>query len=130
MTSHLLSFLKLRLAGRHFDEKDILLVEEIRKSLSDKESPFTNLIMNSIDLSMQDIKRDDWESANIEVRFIHNLPVCRQDIATWNESYFYTVELMGYIERTKDYLRIKKAINLIAETNILMDRLINPRSFE
>ena len=97
------------------DEKDILL--SIRNKVINDNNKFKSLVLLAIENCLEDAKTD-MKKAGIEINLIHNLPITENK---WDEEYFYTVELLGYIENINDVIRIKKVINILADIDKLCD---------
>lgn len=108
-----LAYLRNQLASHKFNKNDAILLQSIEDKISVSNSVFKKVAINAIENCKLDIKKNDFTAATQEIQLIHNF--CFDNPNIWNLDYFYTVELLSYLEKVKDAKRIKKAIKLIGE---------------
>lgn len=106
-----LAYLRNQLASKKFSEDDSRLLQVIEEQIKSKDSIFKEIALNAIMNSKLDIKNGDFESAAQEIQLIHNFTFEKPEL--WNSNYFYTIELLSYLEQVKNAERIKKTICLI-----------------
>lgn len=118
-----LSVLRNELASEKFGEEDKQLMNNIKQDILNLNTPFKELAINAINNCEQDIRNNKFKSAVQEIQLIHNFTF--NDFNSWNEDYFYKIELLSYIEIINSKVRIEKLISLkyIIEIQKLISRL-------
>ena|SRR3989338_6440797 len=106
-----LSYLRNQLASLKFSEDDATLLQEIEDKIKNGNSIFKEVAINAIKNCKSDIRNCDFETATQELQLIHNF--CFEAPEVWNSDYFYTVELLSYLEKVNNAERIKKTISLV-----------------
>ncbi|EDP46558.1 hypothetical protein [Rickettsiella grylli] len=108
-----LAFLRNQLASHKFSENDAELLLQIEKKIDIENTIFKAVAINAIKNCKSDIENKNFESATQELQLIHNF--CFGSPEIWNSDYFYTVELLSYLEKINDAKRIKKTISLLGD---------------
>ncbi|MDR3490904.1 MAG: hypothetical protein P4M12_02535 [Gammaproteobacteria bacterium] len=114
-----LAYLRNKLASKKFDEKDMVLLNEIKKIILNSTSEFKEIAVNAICNCEIDIKKSNFELATQEIQLIHNFTF--EDYSAWDSDHFYRIELLSYIEIINDSARIKKLISLLAKLKNISD---------
>ncbi|MGB8807011.1 hypothetical protein A1D18_01815 [Candidatus Rickettsiella isopodorum] len=81
---------------------------EIENKINKGNSIFKEIAINAIKNCKPDIENENFESATQKLPLIHNFFFGSPEI--WNSDYFYTVELLSYLEEVNDAKRIKKQL--------------------
>lgn len=89
-------------------------LNEVKKMVSTNNNPYGGLIIFCIDLAIKSIKVNDYKTAAEEINFIHNFPI-KDGFDSWNSDHFFNIELLGYIEETRDSVKIRQVIKEIAK---------------
>jgi len=108
-----LAYLRNQLASHKFNEDDAKLLHQIEEKINKGNSIFKYVSINAIKNCKLDIENKNFDSATQEIQLIHNF--CFEKPESWNSDYFYTVELLSYLEQVNDAERVKKAIGLIGD---------------
>lgn len=108
-----LAYLRNQLASHKFNEKDAELLLQIEKKINFINTIFKEVAINAIKNCKLDIENGNFENATQELQLIHNF--CFESPKTWNSDYFYTIELLSYLEKIHDAKRIKKVISLLGD---------------
>ena len=103
-----LACLRNQLASHRFSGNDAELLREIENKINTGNSIFKEVAINAIKNCKSDIENGNFESATQELQLIHNF--CFGSPTLWDSDYFYTVELLSYLEKVNDAKRIKKTI--------------------
>mgnify|MGYP006377271751 FL=1 len=106
-----LACLRNQLASHRFSGNDAELLREIENKINTGNSIFKEVAINAIKNCKSDIENANFESATQELQLIHNF--CFGSPTLWDSDYFYTVELLSYLEKVNDAKRIKKTIGLL-----------------
>lgn len=110
-----LAHLRNQLSNNVFKENEEHLFEEIRTKVELYDSIFAKVILKGLGNALMDARQRNFESASREMQFIHNLPISDEELRGWDEKYFYTCELLGYLDTSQNQDRIKEYIILLAE---------------
>lgn len=113
MKSIELAFIRNELYKGVFLEEHKAKLQEIKDIIKTTNNPFSGLIQFCINNAINDVKIGAYRSAAEEINFIHNFPI-ESDFKNWDEKHFYTIELLGYIEKSENVERIKEIIKVIA----------------
>lgn len=108
-----LAYLRNQLASHRFSEEDFELLRQVENKINNGNSIFKEVAINAIKNCKSDIHGESFESATQELQLIHNF--CFESSEAWNSDYFYTVELLSYLEKVNDAKRIKRTISLLGE---------------
>lgn len=108
-----LAYLRNQLASRKFNEEDVKLLQKIENRISKYDNIFKKIAINAIENCKTDIQEEKFDDAVQELQLIHNF--CFEKPDAWNSDYFYTVELLSYLEQMSDAKRIKETIALIGD---------------
>ena len=100
--------------GTPFTNEYLETLNEVKKIVIDNNNPYKGLIILCIDLAIRNIELNDYKSAAEEINFIHNFPI-KDDLRSWDSDHFFNIELLGYIEKTQDSLKLRKVIKEIAK---------------
>lgn len=110
-----------RLASNNFDSQDNKIMNQITQEISGMDTPFKVMALNSLRNCMHDIKNSNFELAAQELQLIHNFPF--KNPSNWNSKYFYTVELLSYMDQVNNVERISKLIQLVADLQQQIDKI-------
>lgn len=108
-----LAHIRNKLVSGKVDDTDIRELSHIKNKISLLNTPFKDIALNAIDNCEKNIKANLLSLAAQEIQLIHNFNF--RDPQKWDESYFYKIELLSYLENVEDVMRIKKLIFLLAK---------------
>ncbi|WP_339049801.1 hypothetical protein [Rickettsiella endosymbiont of Xylota segnis] len=108
-----LAYLRNQLASYRFNANDAQLLRKIEEKITKENSIFKEVAINAIKNCKLDIENKNFEGATQELQLIHNF--CFESPEVWNSDYFYTVELLSYLEKVNNAKRIKKTICLLGD---------------
>ncbi|MCP5335134.1 MAG: hypothetical protein H7A08_05510 [Oceanospirillaceae bacterium] len=74
--------------------------------------------MNNI---KEDILNGSFEVASAEAQLIHNLPTNVMEVSNWNERHFFLYEIRSYLNKVKDFSRVRTVIVLAGRIGAYMD---------
>ncbi len=110
-----LAILRNKLLAKRFGENENLVLREAKVQAHNWESAFSNLILFCLDNIEKDVSVGEFENAAVEAQLIHNLPEKTEDVPVWDEQYFYLFELRSYLNKVKDFTRIKRVVSLVGD---------------
>lgn len=107
-----LAFLRNQLLSGYADEKLIInLLDNIRNN----DYMFKDVILQSLHNCINDIQKEDYQSAANEIYLVHNLPLDKDDFSKWDQWSFYVIQMPTYLDNINDEKRVKKLIRMLAE---------------
>jgi len=109
-----LAFIRNELYKGQVTDEYLETLNEVKKTVMHNNNPYKGLIILCIDLAIKNIELNDYKSAAEEINFIHNFPI-KDDLSSWDSDHFFNIELLGYIEKTQDSLKLRKVIKEIAK---------------
>lgn len=101
-----------------FRPQDRGTLDSIKVDLRRSETPFAILMLEAIERTEEAVARADFETAYREIRLIHNLPENQAAIATWDERWFYKVELPAYLEECGEPAIAKQVLKRIVDAGL------------
>jgi hypothetical protein len=108
-----LAYIRNELYRGHMSPEYLDTLNEVKKILIENNNPYAGLIILCIDLAIENINLNDYKSAGEEINFIHNFPIYG-DFNSWNQEHFFNIELLNYVEKNQDSIKLKKIIKEIA----------------
>ncbi len=109
-----LAFIRNALYDNQFTDQYLKTLLEVKETVKKNGNPYAGLINLCIDNAMTDIDAGDLTQAAEEINFIHNFPIY-ENFHAWDEKHFFTIELLGYIEKSDNSKRIKQIIKEMAK---------------
>ncbi len=110
-----IAYFRNQLANRNFGGQELLELETLGEKLNSNVFPFARVVQFGLNNCIADYRNNDLESALWELQIIHNIPINHKEYEKWNQESFYTIEILGYLEMTSDYKRVKEYIRLLAD---------------
>lgn len=109
-----LAFIRNELYNNRFASEYIYTLESVKNIVKSNGTPYKSLIVFCIDLAIEDIRKKFFHQAAEEINFIHNFPI-QSDFNLWNADHFFNIELLGYIEKNEDSVKLRTIIKKISE---------------
>lgn len=110
-----LAFIRNELYKGRVTEEYIDTLAEVKNFVlsNDYSYHYDGLILLCIDSALECIKQKQYEVAAEEINLIHNLPIHEEDI--WDSDHFFNVQLLNYLEKIEDSVKIRKVIKEVAK---------------
>jgi hypothetical protein len=93
-----LAMVRNNLYNGRFAGPDDETLRQITAEIEASDTPFRELMLISIANARADIANRHFREAGDEINAIHNLPVRAHEFSTWDENWFRTGTLPGYVE--------------------------------
>lgn len=97
-----------------FSKDDQKTMEGIIKIISNSKSPFKEMILFALNNSKEDIEKGEFKIAAKELSLVHELPVDKDDIEEWDDSWFYKNQLGEYFDKNKNIDRVKQVVQFLS----------------
>lgn len=110
-----IAYFRNQLANKKFGSYELLELKKLKEKIETNTFPFNQVIMFGINNCIVDYENNQHESALWELQMIHNVPASKNEYDKWNQESFYTIEILGYLEMTSDFNRVKKYIRLLSD---------------
>lgn len=110
-----LAIVRNNLYNGRFAEPDQKTLEKVASVIQGSHGPFRELMLHVINNARDDIAKSRYREAGHELNAIHNLPVEVDDFSSWDEQWFYTAEVPGYVERVGQNVRSEEFLRMVNE---------------
>lgn len=90
--------------------------DQLRDDFAPRRGLFSKLIRFDLDYASRLLGEGRYEDALRQIQLIHNLPLCKADLADWDQQHFFKVELTSYLESEPDVDVIRRHISLLGQT--------------
>lgn len=108
-----LAFIRNELYKGKVIEEYLDTLSDVKNLVLSNKSPYDGLVSLCIDSALEYIKLNQYNQAAEEINLIHNLPIHGE--GEWDSDHFFNVELLSYIEKNGDSIKIRKVIKEIAK---------------
>ncbi len=105
--------LRVLVANRAAPDRVLGAIGDVVRDVEGADGPFLETIRDSLMACREHVLAGRFEDGLREIQLIHNLPVSAAEVDAWDESHFFQVELLSYMEDERDVKRIRRVVGLV-----------------
>jgi hypothetical protein len=109
-------FIRAQLFNNVYDERVKKEFYQTKNELKKRISKNAKFMLHMMNLAEDEISNGNLKLAGYDIDLLHNLP--EMDSLTWDDTYFFSVELIGYYEdliQERKISKVKKVMKLVGE---------------